>query len=217
MIISQQKDKDTILESIKNYKNLIILGCSECATICHTGGEEEVEAFKDFLNQNGKNVLATLVLQTSCNDLTTKKELKSLKPYLEDADAILSFACGNGVQTLGKLADVAVVPGNDTLFVGERIRNGIFEENCRTCGDCLLGRTAAVCPVTKCSKGLLNGPCGGSSDGKCEVNPDQDCAWVLIYDRLDKMDRLDLLEEVYPIRDYQSSSVTRDLNTRVKH
>lgn len=216
MIISSKKEKDEVLSSLKNYKKVLLLGCSECATVCHTGGEPELEEMKQFLEENNKKVVDSIVLTTSCNDLTTKKELRK---YIKekDFDVILSLACGNGVQTVANFFDIPVVPGNNTNFVGERIRNGIFEENCRTCGDCLLGRTAAICPVTRCAKGLLNGGCGGSSDGKCEVDPDQDCAWVLIYDRLEKNGQLDLLEELHPIRNYESSSHRRNLNLREKH
>lgn len=215
MIISKQKDRDEILKSLENYNNIIILGCSECATVCHTGGEPELAEMKEFLESNGKTVNDTLVLTTSCNDLTTRKELKSLES-LEETDAILSLACGNGVQTLPKFLKIPILPGNNTSFVGERIRNGIFEENCRTCGDCLLGRTAAICPVTKCAKGLLNGACGGSKDGKCEVNPEEDCAWVLIFNKLEENDQLDLFEQIHPLRDYGPSSSRRNLNLRDK-
>ncbi len=182
--------------------------------MCATGGQEAVDELKAELKENGYDVLDATVLTTSCNDLLTKKELKPLKEAVEDSDLIVSLACGNGVQTLAKLTGKRVVPSNNTLFVGERIRGGVFEETCRTCGACVLGRTAAICPVSRCSKGLLNGPCGGSIDGYCEVDPELKCAWIEIYNRLKEDDRLDLLEEVEPIRSYINVSHPRKLNRR---
>lgn len=214
MIITKHKDIQNILDSISSYDKVAVLGCSECATVCRTGGPEELEIIKEILEENDKTVPVSLVLTTSCNDLTTKKDLKSIKNELSDCDVVLSFACGNGVQTLSKFLDIPVLPGNNTLFVGERIRSGIFEENCRTCGDCVLGRTAAICPVSRCSKGLLNGACGGSTDGKCEINPEQDCAWVLIYDRLKDQDNIELLESIHPVRSYTDHNHPRELNFR---
>lgn len=214
MIITKSKDIHSILNSLNKYNKVAVLGCSECATVCRTGGNEEVEIMKEVLEDNNIEVPAAIVINTSCNDLTTKKDLRKIKKQLSDCEAVLSLACGNGVQTLAKFLDIPVYPGNNTLFVGERIRSGIFEENCRTCGDCVLGRTAAICPVSRCSKGLLNGACGGSTDGKCEINPEQDCAWVLIYNRLKDQDQLEFLEQIEPLRSYETYTRPRVLNNR---
>lgn len=210
MVITEKKPIEEIKESLSGYKNILVLGCSECAEMCQTGGEDEVREMAETL---GEGVLESGVLTTACNVLLTKRELKD---YLKDKDfdAILSLACGNGVQVISEITGLPVLPGNNTVFVGERIRNGVFEENCRTCGECVLGRTAAICPVSRCSKSLLNGPCGGSTDGKCEVDSEQDCAWVLIFNRLKEMDRLDLFEEIYEPRSSMNSSHPRKLNLR---
>ncbi len=216
MVITKNKDYNEILKSLGNNKNIIILGCSECASVCKTGGEDQVVDLKKYLETNNKNVQNTKVLSTSCNFLLSKKELKELKDDLTNCDVVISMSCGNGVQTVSDILNQQVVPANDTLFVGEKIRSGIFEENCRTCGECLLGRTAAICPVTRCAKGLLNGPCGGAKYGKCEVNEENDCAWIEIYNRLLELDKVELLEEVYPIRSYSESSSKRSINNRRK-
>lgn len=214
MVISESKPIEEILGFLNDKNKVVILGCSECATACKTGGEEEIENLKNILEKKDIKTLNSSVLTTSCNDLLTKRELRDLKEDINDADIVISLACGNGVQTLAKLLDKQIVPGNNTLFVGEKIRNGIFEENCRTCGECLLGRTAGICPVTKCSKGLLNGPCGGSKDGKCEVDNTIDCAWINIFNQLKELDKLYLLEEISPIRSYKSKGKQQKLNTR---
>lgn len=214
MIITKKKPYNEILDALDMSEKIVILGCSECAAMCKTGGEEEVQVMKEALEAEGYTVLAAEVLTTACNNLLDKKEMKALREQLEAADAVLSLSCGNGVQTVAHHVDKPVIPGTNTLFVGEKVRAGIFEENCRTCGQCVLGRTAAVCPVSRCAKGLLNGACGGSTNGKCEVNPDEDCAWVLIYNRLKELDQLEALEKIYPLRSYLDSSHPRSLNLK---
>ena len=136
-----------------------------------------------------------------------------LKPQMDDVDAVLSLACGIGVQTLAQLSpELPVFPAQNTHFMGaEEREEGILEERCTGCGDCLLALTGNICPVARCSKGLLNGACGGSKDGKCELDPKRDCAWILIYEQLKKQGKLELLREFRPPRDYQLSgwSVTQ--------
>ncbi len=214
MIISQKKPFEEVLGYLKDAKKVVITGCSECATVCQTGGEDQVAEMKAALEAEGKEVLATTVLTTSCNVLLNKKELKAIKAEVADADAVLCMACGDGVQTVAKQVKCAVYPANDTMFVGETVRNGIFQEMCKTCGECVLGRTAAICPITRCGKSLLNGACGGSRDGKCEVNPDNDCAWIEIYKKLKEQGKEDLLEEVQPLRGYKKVAYPRTINLR---
>ena len=123
---------------------------------------------------------------------------------MDQADAILVLACGNGVQTIGDhLESKPVIPGVDPLFIGEVIRAGKYEEKCQACGECILDLTDGICPLTRCPKGLLNGPCGGyTKDGKCEVDPDKDCAWILIYERLKERGHLDKMRQILPPKDY---------------
>lgn len=214
MIISQKKPFEEVLDYLKDAKKVVITGCSECATVCQTGGEDQVAEMKAALEAEGKEVLATTVLTTSCNVLLNKKELKAIKAELADADAVLCMACGDGVQTVAKQVKNEVYPANDTMFVGETVRNGIFQEMCKTCGECVLGRTAAICPITRCGKSLLNGACGGSRDGKCEVNPENDCAWIEIYKKLKEQGKEAMLEEVQPLRGYKKVAYPRTINLR---
>ncbi|RKD33777.1 methylenetetrahydrofolate reductase C-terminal domain-containing protein [Thermohalobacter berrensis] len=203
MIISEQKPIEEILESIKDCKKVVITGCSLCATTCKSGGEEEILKLKEILEEQGKEVLGYKVLDPACNYLKVRKDMKKLKSELKEADALISLSCGDGTQTVAKVVKVPVYPGTNTLFIGEIERVGKFEEACRACGDCQLAWTGGICPITKCPKSLINGPCGGAMDGKCEVNSDNDCAWVMIYEKLKEMDKLENLEEVKPPTDYQ--------------
>jgi ferredoxin len=216
MIISEKKPFDEILESLKDSKKVIITGCSLCASTCKVGGEEEVLEMKAKLEENGKEVLGYKILDPSCNLLKTRKDLKGLKDELKEADAILSLACGDGTQTVAKLVKNSVYPGNNTMFIGEVERVGQYAEACRACGSCQLGWTGGICPVTICAKGLLNGPCGGARDGKCEVSPENDCAWILIYEKLKEQGKLDNLLEIREPRDYQVSYHPRKIDLKDK-
>lgn len=205
MIISEKKPFQEILELLKDSEKVVITGCSLCASTCKVGGEEEILAMKTKLEENGKKVLAYKVLDPSCNLLKTKKDLKALKEELKEAEAILSLACGDGTQTVAKLVKNPVYPGNNTLFIGEVERVGQYSEACRACGNCQLGWTGGICPVTLCAKGLLNGPCGGARDGKCEVNLENDCAWILIYNKLKEQGKLDNILQIRDPRNYEIS------------
>ena len=171
---------------------------------------------KAKLEENGKKVLGYKILDPSCNLLKTKKDLKALKEELKDADAVLSLACGDGTQTVAKLVKNPVYPGNNTLFIGEVERVGQYKEACRACGSCQLGWTGGICPITMCAKGLVNGACGGARDGKCEVDPENDCAWILIYNKLKEQDKLDNLIEIREPRDYQVSYHPRKVDLKDK-
>ncbi len=203
MIISENKPFEEILEYLEGSKNVIITGCSLCASTCKVGGEEEILKAKENLEEKGINVLGYKVLDPACNYLKTRKDLKSLKKELQEADAILSLACGDGTQTVAKLVKAPVYPGNDTMFIGEIQRVGEYEESCKACGNCELGWTGGICPTTLCAKGLLNGACGGANDGKCEVDSENDCAWILIYEKLKELDKLDNLTEIREPRNFK--------------
>ena len=192
MIITKSKKLEDVLDSLKGATKVLNTGCAECSTVSRTGGENEVKAMADTLTANGFEVVGTVVCEIGCNKNNVKKELKQFKdtPY----DAVLVMSCGDGVQTMAGNVDVPVYPASDTMFLGEIERVTLFSQACKICGDCVLGRTAGVCPITKCAKSLVNGPCGGAKNGKCETNPDVDCAWILIYNRLKKFGQLDKLE-----------------------
>lgn len=216
MIISEKKPFEEVIDYLKDSQKVVLTGCSLCASTCKVGGEEEVLAMKAKLEENGKTVLGYKILDPSCNLLKTRKDLKALKDELKEADSVLSLACGDGTQTVAKLVKNPVYPANNTLFIGEVERVGQYGEACRACGSCQLGWTGGICPVTMCAKGLLNGPCGGARDGKCEVDPENDCAWILIYNKLKEQNKLDNLTALREPRDYQVSAHPRKVDLKDK-
>ncbi|MFC1931382.1 methylenetetrahydrofolate reductase C-terminal domain-containing protein [Chloroflexota bacterium] len=201
--ITEQKPSEEIMQYLKKCKKVYLIGCGTCATLCHTGGKSEVLEMKERLETSGKKVTGWMVIPTACDELT-KYALQEEAERIEAADCILAMTCAVGVQTISlHLKDAKpVYPALNTLFLGTEESPGHFIEVCLQCGNCVLGRTAAICPLVRCSKSLLNGPCGGSADGKCEVSPDIPCAWQLIYDRLAAMSRLDEMEEIEPVKDW---------------
>ncbi len=205
MIIQKQKPFEDITRFLASSPGVFIVGCSLCATTCKAGGEEEVKEMEKKLQDKGKRVSGWVILDPACHILNNKKYFRENKEKLDQADSILVLACGNGVQAVSESIDKTVYPGCDTLFLGEIIRFGNYEERCQLCGECILDRCGGICPVTRCSKSLLNGPCGGSEDGKCEINPEIECGWQLIIDRLEKQGRLHLLEEIIPPKDWSKS------------
>lgn len=205
MIITKQKDFNFLLKCIENDP-VFIVGCSECATLCHTGGEEEVLSMKTSLEKKNIPVTGWVVLDPACHFLNDKRLLKQHKTELTKAKKILVLACGNGVQTVSEIIENAdVIPGNDTLFLGEIKRVNEFEKRCSLCGDCIQDRFGGFCPVSRCPKSMLNGPCGGSIDGKCEVNSDMDCIWDLIYKHMKEKNQLHLLKEIKTPKDWSRS------------
>jgi hypothetical protein len=215
MIITKKKDYTTLLDNIKNYKHIFLIGCSECASLCGTGGEPELEDLKHLLTENGKDVTGTFVAKTGCQELGTKVELKGYKEAMEKTDCIITMSCGAGVQTTVALyPDKPVYPSNDTLFLGNMTRLQMFDERCSMCGECIIDKTGGICPVTACPKGILNGPCGGCNDGKCEVSSDINCAWVRIYDRLNKIQRIEDMEETLEPKNWSAHLRPMNLNAR---
>lgn len=217
MVISEKKPLEEVLGFVKDAKKIILVGCNQCAATCKTGGEQELIDFKAELEAEGKEVLGHVLLDPACNFLKCKKDIKALKEELKNVDAILSLACGDGTQTIVKnTKNIPVYPVNNTLFIGEVERVGEFSEACKACGECELGWTGGICPVTMCAKGLLNGACGGAKNGKCEVNSENDCAWIKIYDRLNSINQLDNLLEIRPPKDYSKQNNPRHLNIKKK-
>jgi len=210
MIIQKQKAFETILDALGGQQNIFLVGCSDCATTCKTGGEEELAEMKSRLEAAGKTVNGAQVCETACLRGEVRSQLSAHKAELDGADAVLVMACGTGAQTVGDQTDLPVHPGCDSLFIGEVIRQGKFTEKCSACGACILEETGGICPVTRCSKGLMNGPCGGyNADGKCEVDPEKDCAWILIYERLRERGQLDKLRKMQPAKDHAVAAKPR--------
>ncbi|MGD2080785.1 MAG: methylenetetrahydrofolate reductase C-terminal domain-containing protein [Nitrospirota bacterium] len=216
MIITEKKNVQELLDNVKDYKKFFLLGCSECATLCGTGGQPELGAMKELLESEGKEVKGTFVAKTGCQVLGTKVELKGFKEDLSDVDCIIVMSCGAGTQSMVEVfPDKAVYPSNNSLFLGNMTRLQMFDERCSLCGECILDKTGGICPITACPKGILNGPCGGTSDGSCEVSPDIKCAWVRIYDRMKNIDRLDTFKkDVIEAKDWSKAQKPRALTAR---
>jgi len=202
--ITGQKPLDEIMQGLEQSNRVYLVGCGTCATMLHTGGKSEVLEMKRQLEAAGKEVTGWMVIPTAC-DVLTREALAENTKQIESADSILVMSCAFGVQTVSLYSDKAVYPALNTLFIGKEENPGYFIEVCAQCGDCVLAKTAGICPLVRCAKSLLNGPCGGSVEGKCEISPDIPCAWQLIIDRLTALGQLDKLEEIEPAKDWSTS------------
>ena len=211
MVITKQKEFKEILKYIADEKKIFLIGCGECSTTCKTGGEKDVLKIKELLEKEGKIITGWCIPEAPCIAAKLKLELAKNRKTIEASDAVVVFACGLGIQSLKEnlRVDKPIHVGCDTLFMGEIDAKGTFLERCSACGDCVLELTGLICPVTRCAKSLLNGPCGGQNKGKCEVGKDRDCAWILIYNELKKSNKLDLLKERRPPKDHSKSSKPR--------
>ena len=190
--ITRAKPMEAVLKGLEGYDRVFIAGCGTCATMCRTGGVDQVAAMSQALEEAGKLVTGTLVIPTACDTLTHEC-MEQNQEAMEDAQVALIMSCAFGVQTVAGYVGRPVQPALDTLFFGLETTPGRFSEVCMQCGDCVLADTAGICPVTSCHKGLLNGPCGGTNNGMCEIDSSIDCAWTLIYNRLKEIGRLDLM------------------------
>jgi len=207
MIVGEQKPLDEIKAMIADYEKVLVVGCGTCVTVCFAGGEKEVGILVSSLRmatkldgQNKEIIEATV--QRQCEHEYNEEVAERIK----EADVILSLACGIGVQTLTEqFPEKLTLPGLNTTFLGQPMEQGVWSERCQACGDCVLAFTGGICPIARCSKSLLNGPCGGSQKGKCEIDPNIDCAWQLIYDRLKALDNLDLMLQIKPVKDWSTS------------
>ena len=214
MIITSKKPIEELLGMLEGVKKVAIVGCGNCAAACQTGGEKEVQAMKEFLEERGFAVVANVVPDECCHKLLVKKETKVLRDC--GAEAIVGMACGDGVQTVADNVQLPIYPANNTMFLGQVERVGMFNEYCRMCGDCVLGSTGGICPITMCAKSLVNGPCGGQKNGKCEVDPNNDCAWIKIYNRLEAIGQLDKLGQTRADKGYANVAYPRHINLREK-
>ena len=209
MIITKQKNFNELLILIKDGP-VFIIGCNECATLCHTGGEEEILSIKKALKNKNIQTTGWIVLEPACHLQNDKRLLKKHKKEIEAAKKILVLACGNGVQTVSEIIDkIDVIPGTDTLFLGEIKRINDFEKRCVMCGDCIQDLFEGVCPVSRCPKSMLNGPCGGAISGKCEIDNEIDCVWDIIYKRLKEKGQLHRLKEIKKPKDWSKSTDMR--------
>jgi hypothetical protein len=187
MTISEQKALEEILKALEGQDSVFLIGCTECATVTQVGGEDQLVEMKAKLEEAGKKITGMVVADPGCHLLGLKKTLREHAQELEDADALLTLSCGTGCQTAAEAVkrEKPTYTGTNTLFLGCVERFGVFSELCSACADCTLDRTGTICTVTRCAKGLQNGPCGGTTaEGKCEVDPEQPCAWYLVHEVL---------------------------------
>ncbi len=200
--ITKLKPIDEIKEQLEGMGRLYIVGCGTCTTMTHTGGKDEVLSMKERLQGLGKMVTGWTVIPTACDEMT-EVAMKENGQAIQNAGYILAMTCALGVHRMNLYIDRPVIPALDTLFIAVEDTPGYFHDVCAQCGQCILGETAGICPITACHKGLVNGPCGGTNTGKCEVDKEKDCAWTLIYQRLKDFGQLDLMHKYQPPRDYQ--------------
>ena len=200
--ITRQKSEEEIDRLLDGLGRVFILGCGTCVTLTRTGGEPEVRAMKERLSAQGRLITGELVLPVACDNLTGEA-MREYGQRIDQADVLLIMTCAFGVQTIARQLKKMVVPALDTLFIGKENGIGQFDEICTQCGTCILGETGGICPVTSCHKGLVNGPCGGTNNGKCEIDPEKDCAWTLIYNRLKELGRLDSMRTLQKPRNHQ--------------
>jgi hypothetical protein len=204
MITAEQKPMDEIREMIAPYKRILAVGCASCVAECAAGGEKETGALASALRMTCKMAGDEKIIHEKTLDRQCVRDFViQLDDIVKDYDAILSLGCGAGVQAVAEMFDeMPVIPALNTEFLGETREQGLWVENCLGCGDCMLFYFGGVCPLARCSKQLMNGPCGGSQDGKCEVDPEVPCAWQSIINRLSSFNALDRLEKIYPPKDW---------------
>lgn len=204
MIIAEQKPIPEIAAQVRQCQKVLVLGCGGCVTVCQAGGEKEAEIMASALHLMGARegwdtAFESMAITRQCDP----EYLDGIARKVAEYDCVLSLGCGVGVNYLAeRFPRTWVVPGLNTKGAGATLEAGVWEERCLACGDCILHLTGGICPIARCSKSLLNGPCGGSQGGKCEISPDVACGWQLIYDRLKQLDRLDLLLEVRDPKDW---------------
>jgi len=207
MIVADRKPFDEIMGMIAPYGRILLIGCNECVTVCAVGGTKETALLASQIRMRrqaeGRPVeVDEKTLERQCDP----EYANTLADTLEGYDTVLSIACGCGVQFIAQVyPDKPVLPGVNTRFMGVTEEHGVWAERCQGCGDCVLDRTQGICPVTRCAKSIMNGPCGGSQNGWCEVRKDIPCAWQLIIDRLKASGKLDSYSEIEKPKDWSTS------------
>ncbi|TFG01598.1 MAG: 5,10-methylenetetrahydrofolate reductase [Promethearchaeota archaeon] len=219
VVITTKKPDEEVFESLRNFnaKKVAVVSCGTCAALCQTGGTEGLAEWEKKLKENGFEVTAGIVSEDVCDNRVMKKDFRKIDDELKESDAILTLSCGLGVQSIvttleKKYPNIPVLVSNNTEFMGMTERIGRFYMRCQGCGDCLLNETGGICPITTCAKALMNGPCGGMVEGKCEVGGyERDCGWVLIFNRLKEIGRLDLFSKLREARDWSDSGHQREV------
>jgi ferredoxin len=207
MIVAEQKPFAEIKGLVSNAEKVLVVGCGTCVTVCFAGGAREAAIVATSLRMatrldGNAQAVSDVTVQRQCE----WEYLDQIADQVKEAEVVLSLGCGVGVQAIAEhFPEAWVVPGLNTCFLGLPTEQGVWVERCAACGNCVLGLTGGICPIARCSKSLLNGPCGGSENGHCEISPDVACAWQLIYDRLNSMGRLDALLELQPAKNWRTA------------
>lgn len=207
MIVAEQKTFEEIQSLIGNARKVLVVGCGTCVTVCFAGGSREAAILAASLRmatklQGSPKDVTDVTVQRQCE----WEYIDPIEEQIREADVVLSLGCGVGVQAIAeRFPNAWVVPGLNTKFMGMPLEQGVWAERCAACGDCILGLTGGICPIARCSKSLLNGPCGGSEDGHCEISPDVPCAWQLIYDRLSSLGKLEVLMDLQPPKNWRTA------------
>lgn len=207
MIVAERKKIPELVEMLKRYKKILVLGCGTCVTVCLAGGEREVSIISSALRIASKNrgydfEIDEMTIERQCDNVFIEEAAEAIAKH----DVILSLGCGAGVQAIAeRYPEKPVYAGLDTAFLGVLEERGVWTEKCSACGSCVLHKYGGICPITRCAKHMLNGPCGGSREDRCEVRPDRPCAWQLIYKRLKSIGELDRLKEIEMPKDWSTS------------
>ena len=207
MIVAERKSIPELMDILKGHRRVLVLGCGTCVTVCLAGGEREVSIITAALRIAAR--VRGLALEV--DELTIERQcdnifIEQAADAVNRADAVLSLGCGAGVQAIAeRYLNKPVYAGLNTAFLGILEERGLWTEKCAACGACLLHKYGGICPVTRCAKHLLNGPCGGSREDRCEVRPDRPCAWQLIYKRLQAISQVERLKDIEPPKDWSAS------------
>ena len=203
MIVGEQKPFEEIWEMVKDHKQLTVFGCNTCVAVCHQGGNKEAGILAAQLRMRATQDDVDIEIIDSGIERQCEHEFfEKTEELVQKSEAILSLACGIGVQFMAEKYEIPIYPGLNTTFLGDVPETGLYTEKCQACGDCVLGVTGGICPVSRCAKRLFNGPCGGSTTGKCEISKETECPWQLVVDRLEALGRLDTYEKVMPLKDW---------------
>ncbi|MEN6440291.1 MAG: methylenetetrahydrofolate reductase C-terminal domain-containing protein [Syntrophobacter sp.] len=207
MIMARPKPIEEIVDVVKDFDKVLVAGCNGCVAVCEAGGLKEVEILASTLRMYfSSRQKAVEIGEISLTRQCDKEYLNELQNVIGNYDAVLSIACGAGVQFMAEMySDRRIFPGVNTNFIGVTLEKGVWSERCAACGECVLASTGGICPIARCSKRMLNGPCGGSSNGKCEVNREIDCGWHLIYERLKTLGELKRFETPTDAKDWTTS------------
>ena len=218
MIVGQQKPLEEIWEMIREHKKVLVLGCNTCVAVCHQGGTKQAEVLTSLLRMQATQEENKIELEVGGIERQCEHDFfETALDAISNADAVLSLACGVGVQFMAeKFHTTPLYPALNTTFLGAVEQPGFFTEKCQACGNCVLAVTGGICPVSRCAKRLLNGPCGGVNNGKCEINKELDCAWCLIVNRLEALGKLDDYEELFPLKDWSKDRAGGPRNFKVE-